>query len=100
MPAYAFSTEELRRDFAQPSHTSIQRLKRLVRYLVHHAHLVWKFAFLEPKDMISSKPRAVVGTEFAGRQKTRWSTSDGCVVWANMCFFFYFLELGAIYLST
>ena len=49
-PDVAFATQELCREFAQPTRRAVEKLKKLVRYLKHHPRLVWRFKFEdEPK---------------------------------------------------
>ena len=79
-PDGSFTTKELCRDFSQPSKTSVQRLKRLVRYLIHHARLVWCFPFADADDSDTKRLKTFVDTDFAGCPKTRRSTSGGCIV--------------------
>ena len=42
-PDLGFSTKELCREFSQPTALSVEKLKRLVRFIVHHGRLVWQF---------------------------------------------------------
>ena len=74
-PDTAFTTKELCRDCAAPTRESVQRLKRLVRYLVGHRRLVWLFRF----QQAPSKLQCFVDTDFAGCARTRRSTSGGCI---------------------
>ena len=44
-PECAYATKELCRFFSSPTHTGVEQLKRLVRYLVGAPRLVWEFDF-------------------------------------------------------
>lgn len=90
-PDVTFATKELCREFAQPSKGSAQRLKRLVRYLVHSPRLMWKFD-IQDEDASNSlsmnlkalkKENALatsVDMDFAGCHRTRRSTSGGALM--------------------
>ena len=75
-PEIAFATKELCRDFAQPTKSSIERLKRLVRYLTGAPRLMWNFDFQQPVNVL----RTYVDTDFAGCYETRRSTSGGAAL--------------------
>lgn len=55
---------------------SIQKLKRLVRYVIHDPRLVWHFNFQDLGHDIDT----FVDTDFAGCLRTRLSTSGGAIV--------------------
>ena len=72
-PDIGFATKELCRDFSQPNRLSIQKLRRLIRYLVHNPRLVYLYPFQDSTAELST----FVDTDFAGCMKTRRSTSGG-----------------------
>ena len=75
-PDVAFATKELCRDVSAPSKHSIDKLKRLVRYIVGLPRLVWLFPYQEPADALDT----YVDTDFAGCLRTRRSTSGGLIL--------------------
>ena len=72
-PECAYATKELCRFLATPTHTGVQQLKRLVRYLAGAPRLVWKFDFQEDAGELVT----YVDTDFGGCHVTRRSTSGG-----------------------
>ena len=72
-PDVAFATKELCRCFATPTHEAYTALKRLGRYLIGTARVVWDFSFQAPCETLI----ASVDTDFAGCLATRRSTSGG-----------------------
>ena len=72
-PDVAFATKELCREFAQPTKKSVEKLKRLVRYLRHHPRLVWRYDY----ENVSTYIDTHVDTAVAGCWRTRRSTSGG-----------------------
>ena len=70
-PDLSFSTKELCRDFSEPTVHSVQKLKRLIRYVTWSPRLVWHVDFQDAIGHI----RCFVDTDFAGCLKTRRSTS-------------------------
>ena len=75
-PDTAFATKELCRDFSTPTNRSIEKLKRLVRYLVGKPRLLWTFPFQTP----AARMDTYVDTDFAGCHRTRRSTSGGVIL--------------------
>ena len=75
-PDIAYATKELCRDFGTPTKFSVERLKRLGRYLNHHRRLVWHFKWQTPDPALD----VFIDTDFAGCLKTRRSTSGGLVM--------------------
>ena len=74
-PDLGFSAKELCREFSQPTKLSVEKLKRLVRYVVNAPRLVWKYDFQpDVKDLDT-----YVDTDFAGCMRTRRSTSGGII---------------------
>ena len=49
-PDLAFSSNGLCRDFASPTKLSVEKLKRLARYVVHQSRLTWQFNFQDASD--------------------------------------------------
>ena len=49
-PDIMYASKELCREFAQPRKSSVVKLKRLIRYLVHHPRLVWNFRYAKSAD--------------------------------------------------
>ena len=74
-PDIAYMAKELCRDFAHPTQKSVERLKRLVRYLRHKPRMVWHYDY----QPVSSDLVVCVDTDFAGCQVTRRSTSGGAM---------------------
>ena len=72
-PGIAFAAKELCRDFAAPSLQSLERLKRLIRYLKGVPLLVYRFDVQGPADVLGVD----VDTDVAGCKATRRSTSGG-----------------------
>ena len=66
-PDTAFSTKEICRYVAPPTRTSVQRLKRLARYIVHHSRVQWFFNFQPMADMISAYVDTDVSQGATGR---------------------------------
>ena len=75
-PDCAYATKELCRYFAAPTKTSVEALKRLVRYLVGKPTLVWLYK-MQPID---TKLMVYVDTSFGGCHTTRRSTSGGAMM--------------------
>ena len=78
-PECAYATKELCRFFSSPTHTGVEQLKRLVRYLVGAPRLVWEFDFQNPTNQMST----FVDTDFGGCHVTRRSTSGGVATRGN-----------------
>ena len=74
-PDLGFAALELCRYSNPPRKLSVEKLKKLVRYLATHARLVWHFK-IQPA---CSQVVAPVGTDFAGCLETKRSTSGGLV---------------------
>ena len=72
-PDVAYAAKELCREFSRPTALAVVKLKRLVRYLHHHARLVWRYDYEEPSVAMDT----FVDTDFAGCWRTRRSTSGG-----------------------
>ena len=72
-PELAFSSKELCREFAAPSRTSWEKLKRLARYLVGRPRLVMWYGWQVATEVLD----AYTDTDFAGCRTTRRSTSGG-----------------------
>ena len=75
-PDIAYATKELCRDFGTPTKHSVERLKRLARYLKHHPRLVWEFNYQDNCQKLD----VFIDTDFAGCLRTRRSTSGGAAV--------------------
>ena len=75
-PDIAYATKELCREFSRPTRKSLEKLKRLVRYLVHKPRLVWKYLWQQPTGTLTT----FVDTDFAGCVVTRRSTSGGMMM--------------------
>ena len=80
-PDIAYATKELCRDFNTPTKFSVERLKRLVRYLAHHPRLVWDYKWQSP----TTELHTYIDTDFAGCVKTKRSTSGGVSAQATTC---------------
>ena len=72
----SFSSKELCRMFAIPTHASYAKLKRLVRYLVGVPRLVYVFDFQDCPTCAD----IYTDTDFAGCKETRRSTSGGVIM--------------------
>ena len=72
------------------------KLKRLVRYLVHHPRVIWKFDFQQPCDVLT----AYVDTDFAGCHKTRRSTNGGAFMRGNHLLYCYSTTQATVALSS
>ena len=74
-PDCAYAAKEVCRWMSAPTELGLQGLKRLARYLVGRPRLVWHYRWQEAShfDVYSD-------TDWAGRLRTRKSTSGGCVV--------------------
>jgi hypothetical protein len=72
----SFSSKELCRMFAVPTHASYAKLKRLVRYLVGVHRLVYVFDFQDCPTCAD----IYTDTDFAGCKETRRSTSGGVIM--------------------
>ena len=72
-PDIAFCTKELCRAFARPTKDHAHALKKLVKYLVGKARLVFKIYHQHDTEEL----RTHVDTDFAGCHLTRRSTSGG-----------------------
>ena len=79
----SFCTKELCREFAAPANASLQRLKRLGRFLVGAPRLIYRYdwAHNEPDDTLT----AIVDTDFAGCRVSRRSTSGGLLMRGKHC---------------
>ena len=77
----AFSSKELCREFSVPTMTSLQKLKRLVRYLCGMPRLVYMYKFQDMPMCLD----LYVDTDFAGCKETRRSTSGGVVMIGGCC---------------
>ena len=78
-PDVQYIAKELCRDFAHPTQKSVERLKRVTRYLCHKPRLVWNYDY-QPQ---CSDLTVCVDTDFAGCQLTRRSTSGGAMFHGN-----------------
>ena len=80
-PDISFAAKELCRDFAVPSRASMDKLKRMAKYLACVPRLVYCFPWQE-------RPQHMVGfgdTDFAGCKVTRRSTSGGAIMYGQHC---------------
>ena len=78
-PDCAFAAKELCRECARPTSESFNRLRHLVRYLVHAPRLIYNYQFEDPPE----EARVHVDTDFAGCAITRRSTSGGTITWGS-----------------
>ena len=72
-----FAVKEACRDMASPSTASWTVLKRIARYLLSYPRLIWKF---DAHDQDMSDAHVFSDSDWAGRLKTRKSTSGGVVM--------------------
>ena len=80
-PDLSFSSKELCRDFSVPTIQSLDRLKRVMRYLKKVPRLVYVFDWQpEPQHLT-----VMVDTDFAGCKVTRRSTSGGVALRGSHC---------------
>ena len=70
-PDMMYSAKELCREFASPTQSSVRKLKHLVRYLVHHPRLVWRFDYAVQQTHLD----IMSDTDLGGCLRTRRSTS-------------------------
>ena len=75
-PECAYATQELCSFFATPTTTSVEQLKRWVKYLVGAPRLVWAFNFQSSANKLTT----FVDTDFGGCHVTRRSTSGGAAM--------------------
>ena len=75
-PDLAFSCKELCRHFSCPTTASLEKLRRLVLYLIRVPRLIYAFKWQQPQDRVT----IFADTDFAGCNVTRRSTSGGCVM--------------------
>ena len=80
-PDIAVASKELCREFSMPSHTRFKKPKQLVRYLAGMPRLVYHCNFQKPDNTM----HVYVGTDFAGCEETRRSTSGGAVMIGSCC---------------
>ena len=81
---------------AKPTNKDLNRLKRLVRYLVAHPRLVFEFPFRLPPKSI----QVYVDTDWAGCLKTRKSTQGGTIMLNGCCIKSWSTTQGLISLSS
>ena len=81
-PDIAFATKELCRDFAQPTRTSYEKLKRVGRYLAGTHRLAYQY---EWETKVPEHIDVFVDTDFAGCKNTRRSTSGGVAMMGGHC---------------
>jgi hypothetical protein len=74
-PELAFATKELCRRMSAPTVSDAAALRRVARYLADEQRLVYTFAWQHHGSL-----RVFVDTDFAGRLRTRKSTSGGCAM--------------------
>ena len=74
-PDQGFAAKELCRDFSSPTRLSVEKLKRLVRYVMFAPRLVWLFNWQDNTAEIDT----FVDTDFAGCLRTRFATSGGAI---------------------
>ena len=79
----SFCTKELCREFAAPANSSLQRLKRLARFLVGAPRLVYKYDWAH--DCPDNELTVIVDTDFAGCRVSRRSTNGGVIMRGNHC---------------
>ena len=75
-PDLAFATKELCRGFTTPTKLSIEKLKHLARYVIHHPRVVWKF----DRQPSVAELCCYAVTDFAGCMQTRRSISGGAIM--------------------
>ena len=78
-----FSSKELCREFAQPKHSSYDKLKRVGRFLVGKPRLLYDYHF--SKSGPSDTNEVYSDTDFAGCKEPRRSTSWGVVTVGGHC---------------
>ena len=81
---------------ARPSRADLQRLKRLVRYLVGKPRVVWTFACQSPATEIT----AFSDSDWAGCRRTARSTSGGALCLGSHCLRTYSVTQKAVSLSS
>ena len=67
-PDIQYAAKEVSRGMSKPTNRDLNRLKRLVRYLVKHPRLVFEFPFRSPVKAI----QVYTDTDWAGCIKTRY----------------------------
>ena len=72
-PEISYASKELCRDFAKPTKSSWEKLRRLSRFLVGRPRMVWWFGWQKDGSLLD----AFTDTYFAGCHRTRRSTSGG-----------------------
>ena len=80
-PDLKYSAKELCRDFSVPTIQSLDRLKRLIRFLKGLPRLVYLFAWQQDPKGVT----LCVDTDFAGCKVTRRSTSGGVALRGTHC---------------
>ena len=80
-PDIQYAAKEVSRGMAKPTNRDLNRLKRLVRYLVTYPRLVFEFPFRSPIKAI----QVYTDTDWAGCIKTRKSTQGGVVMLGGCC---------------
>ena len=80
-PDLAYAAKELCRDFSAPTQASVERLKRLVRYLIKRPRLVYHYYWQDSNADLN----VMVDTDFAGCRVTRRSTSGGAALRGGHC---------------
>ena len=80
-PDLAYAAKELCRDFSVPTLLSLERLKRMVRYIRGAPRLVYLFAWQDIPKFLTIN----VDTDFAGCRVTRRSTSGGVAMRGTHC---------------
>ena len=80
-PDIQYAAKEVSRGMSKPTNRDLNRLKRLVRYLVMYPRLVFEFPFRSPVKAI----QVYTDTDWAGCIKTRKSTQGGVVMLGGCC---------------
>lgn len=75
-PDCQYSVKEACREMAAPTRRSLERLRRIARFLKKHPRLVWSFPLQAPVDIIDTYADA----NWSGCRRSRKSTSGGCIM--------------------